>query len=236
MKTMFTFTEYMTRAATAMANGSFPSKAAQKDVLDDVSRAFENLVDTRNRDGLDAAGYSFWDLPDYPHQLKAKHEPIFKAADIDWDVAQKLVEMRNDIKAMPVVKPAPKPVAKPTGNQATHQGTCQICGRVHKVSNKSGKIATHGYTVEYGYFDGECGGGHKLPFEVSCDYLKKHIDDTVGHIHTLDPEGFYEYTDRYGRDRKVSNKSIIAQLEASLVVQRKRLADWTPKELMEVGA
>lgn len=233
---MKTITEYMTRAATAMANGSFPSKAAQKDALDDVSRAFDKLVKTKNYDGLDAAGYSFWDLPSYPHQLKAKHEPILKAADIDWDVAQKLVGMRNDIKAMPVVKPAPKPVAKPTGNQATHQGTCQICGCVHKVSNKSGKIATHGYTVEFGYFDGECGGGYELPFEVSCDYLKKHIDEMVALIPTIDPEGFREYKDRYGRDRKVSNTQIIKSLQESVVYQRERLAGWTPKELIEVGA
>ena len=233
---MKTIAEYMTRAAVALADGTFPSKAAQKDALDDVSRAFDKLVDTKNRDGLDAAGYSFWDLPSYPHQLKAKHEPIFKAADIDWDVAQKLVEMRNDIKAMPIVKPAPKPVAKPTGNQATHQGTCQICGCVHKVSNKSGKIATHGYTVEYGYFNGECGGRHQLPFEVSCDHLKKHIDDMVALIPTIDPEGFREYKDRYGRDRKVSNKQIIESLQQSVVYQRERLAGWTPKELIEVGA
>jgi len=233
---MKTIAEYMTRAAVAMADGCFPSKAAQKNATDDVSRAFDQIKHAKNRDSLDAAGYTVWDLPMSLHQVRAKHEPVFKAAGIDWTVVAKLVEMRTDIKAMSVVKPAPKPVAKPTGNQATHQGTCQICGCVHKVSNKSGKIATHGYTVEYGYFNGECGGGHQLPFEVSCDHLKKHIDDMVAAIHSIDPEGFREYKDRWGRDRKVSNKQIIESLQQSVVYQRQRLAGWTPKELIEVGA
>ena len=233
---MKTIAEYMTRAATASVDGTFPSKVAQKDACDDLSRAFDALNKTKDRDAFEAAGYNWTSLCLFLHQVKAKHEPIFKAAGIDWDLVQKLVEMRNDIRAMPVVKPAPKPVAKPTGNQATHQGTCQVCGCIHKVSNTSGKIATHGYTVEHGYFNGECGGGYELPFEVSCDYLKKHIDNIVTAIHATDPEGFREYKDRYGRDRKVSNKVIIESLQGQLVAQRERLAGWTPKELIEVGA
>jgi len=233
---MKTIAEYMTRAATASVDGTFPSKVAQKDACDDLSRAFDALNKTKDRDAFEAAGYNWTSLCLFLHQVKAKHEPIFKAAGIDWDLVQKLVEMRNDIRAMPVVKPAPKPVAKPTGNQATHQGTCQVCGCVHKVSNTSGKIATHGYTVDHGFFNGECSGRHQLPFEVSCDFLKKHIESMVALIPTIDPEGFREYKDRYGRDRKVSNTQIIKSLQESVVYQTERLAGWTPKELIEVGA
>lgn len=235
---MKTIAEYMTRAAVAVydTDGTFPSKAAQKDALYNLSNAFDLLNNVKNKDALEAAGYNWTHLCLFLHQVKAKHEPIFTAAGIDWTVVAKLIEMRNDIRAMPVVKPAPKPVAKPTGNQATHQGTCQVCGCVHKVSNTSGKIATHGYTVDHGYFNGECGGGYELPFEVSCDYLTKHINDMVALIPTIDPNGFREYKDRYGRDRKVSNKAVIKSLQESVVYQTERLAGWTPKELIEVGA
>lgn len=41
----------------------------------------------------------------------------------------------------------------------THRGTCQACGRVHAVDNVSGLVAKHGYTVDYGYFNGVCTGG-----------------------------------------------------------------------------
>lgn len=51
--------------------------------------------------------------------------------------------------------------------QATHNGTCQCCGRVQAYS-KSG-VAKHGYTTEWGYFNGVCGGSDHEPLELATD-------------------------------------------------------------------
>lgn len=49
---------------------------------------------------------------------------------------------------------------------STHTGICQACGRRQAVHVNSGLIAKHGYTTEYGYFNGTCGGSDKLPLEL----------------------------------------------------------------------
>jgi len=49
--------------------------------------------------------------------------------------------------------------------KATHNGTCQICGNEQAVNAKTGKIAKHGYTVEWGYFEGVCPGSNELPLQ-----------------------------------------------------------------------
>jgi hypothetical protein len=50
-----------------------------------------------------------------------------------------------------------------SSNKATHRGTCQACGRVQAVWQ--GSIAKHGYTVDWGHFNGVCQGAHALPME-----------------------------------------------------------------------
>ena len=47
----------------------------------------------------------------------------------------------------------------------THRGHCQVCGAQQAVDNKTGMLAKHGYTVESGWFTGECPGSHELPLE-----------------------------------------------------------------------
>lgn len=49
---------------------------------------------------------------------------------------------------------------------ATHSGTCQVCGRNHKVNNVTGKLAKHGYVVAGGMFHGQCPASEALPLEV----------------------------------------------------------------------
>lgn len=51
-------------------------------------------------------------------------------------------------------------------NASTHTGTCQACGRRQAVHVNTGLIAKHGYTTEYGFFNGTCGGSDKLPLEL----------------------------------------------------------------------
>lgn len=50
-------------------------------------------------------------------------------------------------------------------NKATHNGTCQVCGRLH--ARRPNGLAQHGYTVDYGYFQGVCHGSANPPIEES---------------------------------------------------------------------
>ena len=51
-------------------------------------------------------------------------------------------------------------------NASTHTGICQACGRRQAVHINTGMIAKHGYTTEYGFFNGTCGGSDNLPLEL----------------------------------------------------------------------
>jgi hypothetical protein len=57
--------------------------------------------------------------------------------------------------------------------KSTHQGTCQVCGRLQMLPN--GVLSKHGYDVRFGFFNGICWGtGHK-PFEQAYDCVEKAI-------------------------------------------------------------
>jgi hypothetical protein len=48
----------------------------------------------------------------------------------------------------------------------THRGTCQSCGSVQAVDNKTGMLAKHGYTIPFGTFQLICkGSDHHKPAE-----------------------------------------------------------------------
>jgi len=51
---------------------------------------------------------------------------------------------------------------------------CQICGRDIKAGK--GKIAKHGYKIDYGQFTKSCDGAGYAPFEVSCERLEAYIE------------------------------------------------------------
>ena len=59
------------------------------------------------------------------------------------------------------------------GKQATHKGECQICGRTQKLPG--GRMAKHGYTVSWGFFNGTCQGSAALPFEQDCSLVAEAI-------------------------------------------------------------
>lgn len=48
---------------------------------------------------------------------------------------------------------------------ATHKGECQVCGSTQMLPN--GVLSNHGYTVQFGFFEGVCNGSKALPFEQS---------------------------------------------------------------------
>lgn len=66
--------------------------------------------------------------------------------------------------------------------KATHNGTCQVCGRLQAVSRW--RIAKHGYTVKDGWFQGTCSGSRELPLEEDTTVL----DATVGLLERRGPE------------------------------------------------
>ena len=58
----------------------------------------------------------------------------------------------------------------------THTGTCQLCGREHAINVKTGAIAKHGYTVDYGFFSGTCRGAGCQPLQISREWLDTNIE------------------------------------------------------------
>jgi len=59
--------------------------------------------------------------------------------------------------------------------KATHNGTCQACGRKQALR---GTMAKHGYTVDYGYFSGTCSGSDRQPLELAT----AHNEDVVAGV------------------------------------------------------
>jgi len=64
--------------------------------------------------------------------------------------------------------------------KATHKGTCQICGNKQKLP--SNRLSNHGYTIDWGFFNGTCAGAHGLPFEESTDLIEGVIESIKGQI------------------------------------------------------
>lgn len=58
-------------------------------------------------------------------------------------------------------------------NKATHSGTCQIYGRFQKLPG--GVLSLHGYTTQWGFFNGICPGSTYKPFEQSTDRIEMAI-------------------------------------------------------------
>lgn len=61
-----------------------------------------------------------------------------------------------------------------SNNKSTHRGTCQACGRVQCVTLHTDKLAKHGYTVDWGHFNGVCAGADVQPLELN-KTLTEHI-------------------------------------------------------------
>lgn len=99
---------------------------------------------------------------------------------------------------------------------STHTGICQACGRRQAVHVKTGLIAKHGYTTEYGFFNGTCGGSDALPLELDTEvnvatvealiaFAAKHEAKAEGEIRTV-PVTTYE------RDAQGRRKEVIVQV------------------------
>lgn len=64
--------------------------------------------------------------------------------------------------------------------KATNKGTCQCCGSVQKLPN--GNLSQHGYTVDWGLFQGVCQGAGHLPFEQSKDLVDHFIAEAHQYV------------------------------------------------------
>lgn len=98
-------------------------------------------------------------------------------------------------------------------SKATHNGTCQVCGRVQAV-RPNGLVAKHGYRVaDFGYFMGTCTGSDEMPLEVS----KEIATDTIEHL-----EAFAAQQDRAaaGEITKVYCSTISATISAAYKIKR----------------
>jgi hypothetical protein len=77
-------------------------------------------------------------------------------------------------------KPSTEPSKTPP-RTLDHTGTCAICGRNVKLS-EGGKIVAHGYTIRYGWQQGNCFGVGYDPIEVSPEGLYGALKSLVGVI------------------------------------------------------
>jgi hypothetical protein len=62
-------------------------------------------------------------------------------------------------------------------SKATHTGHCQVCGAEQKLPNSN--LSTHGYTVQWGFFNGICTGTKHLPFEQDISLVQGAIDHAL---------------------------------------------------------
>jgi len=101
-----------------------------------------------------------------------------------------------------------------TTTPSTHTGTCQACGRRQAVHINTGKIAKHGYTTDYGFFNGVCGGSDHLPLELDTavniavvarliKFAAEQDAKADGEIDTVPVEVSTGQRDAYGRRKKV---------------------------------
>jgi hypothetical protein len=80
-----------------------------------------------------------------------------------------------------------------TNRNHTHTGNCQGCGSEHAIDIIKGTVAKHGYTVDWGSFNGVCSGADRLPAQKSVEYTEYMIKvcvETAGRLdaHALDLE------------------------------------------------
>jgi len=233
----FTFEHYETKALEIFLKykkiGSFPTKVSKKECLDNLSRAYDCLLDNKTYPDCDDIDYNIWDIPHNLHQIRDKHKVILPYFGIDADKVMALSYFRQDVQAIDVVKPVKvKQENVFTANQATHLGTCQICGAMQKVSKTDGAIASHGYTLQHGFFEGDCYGSRCYPYETHTDRLSYYI---VALNQLKDETNEYILSGTYP-DHLNENKckNIIASLVYQIINAEKRISNHVVKELTPI--
>jgi hypothetical protein len=253
---------------------SFPTKAAQKQALDSISRQYEAIrrevshaiwqkrpEDTRpeTHRHIHIADEKAWiaehgDLPKsikyfgtsiiFPeteeqkkhndfyyavpnsvHHIREKHRKIwaYAGSEFDFNIVLGLAVARDHIKSLPIYK-APKverTEGKRTERSATHRGCCQLCGKAHKVDVKTGLIAEHGYTVQWGWQNGSCAGSHHLPIEKSKVLVEKVVFDVAKKADEVRAEVGREHNKYWA-------------IKRTLNFLNETIANWKPRELTPI--
>jgi len=237
----FTYDYFRNKVIVAASRDSFPTKQAQKDALDNVSRAYSKLIDEPRKNTLsveESDGKRIWsdkvqviDVPFDLYLVREKHYPIIETIfGADPQEVKDLVELRSAIKAIPVVKPEPRVKAPAGPNSATHLGTCQICGKAHKVSLSDGTLAKHGYNVD-GQFMNECFGSDRLPYEKDKSLILKHMVGIIALIVEMSDDE--EQADNHHEKRMIRAKIDRANL---IVESLSRRADnWKERDLTPIA-
>ena len=196
------------------ADGGFHTKASFKRCIDSLNRGFDCLHQL-----------SIVDSPLlWLHTFKPeKHEESFVKE--DYILAVKLKELRDKFKAMGITpKVKVKKEIKFTDRQATHWGTCQVCGRHHKVDKKYNVIAEHGYSLMYGGQSGSCFGSKHKPLELSCSISESWVKQ-LQNIKANNHKNAFVENDRYGDERKYV-KLWLKEDGYKTPVQRTRTLEW----------
>ena len=212
----------------------FYTKTAKKDALETLSRAYERFV-SENKDYHlgKSKGFDYWDVPSNLHQVKEKHVDIFQAFGINPQIVLLLAMDRNYLKSFDVVKKVTeKKEYIATEKQATHLGTCQICGSVQKVNRSTGKLATHGYTKGYSFHMGECNGSRKDPYEISNTYLTDFGGLLIERRSEIEKNLAVENTLVFNvRELRQEHRDITHYLLPRI---KKRFQNWRPSKLIPI--
>lgn len=126
--------------------------------------------------------------------------------------------------------------------KATYFGICQLCQSTQKLPG--GRIAVHGYTVDYGFFHGICRGSGELPLNESVEFLKSVRDGRaeVAAAFVAAPEPAaptWQEQRSASREQHPHSKWALAQQEQRQRLQFVAFANavikaWTPRPLVPV--
>mgnify|MGYP003663778897 CR=1 FL=1 len=155
-------------AVDSAAKG-FTTKAAKKDALEQLSRAYNQVSNESAAD--------FRDKPYSLCHVRPKHAEAFGSS---WGQVEILVAIRAEINAIEVTKKVAKvdttkvrelgPQAATTAgidfidSNGDRRGYCYCCGRIGFKLNDTGHLSRHGYSRPgWGYDVGGCFGSGRTP-------------------------------------------------------------------------
>tara|TARA_R110002153_G_scaffold66396_1_gene177486 strand:- start:98 stop:919 length:822 start_codon:yes stop_codon:yes gene_type:complete len=169
-------------AVDSAAKG-FTTKAAKKDALEQLNRAFDQV----SREG----NVSYFERPSNLCHVRPKHAEAFGPV---WGQVEILVELRKEINAIEVTKVSKVDNTKVRelgphaataagidflDSSGDRRGYCYCCGRVGFKLNDAGRLSRHGYSRPgWGYDVGGCQGTRKTPeqtLDLAIDFHKHMI-------------------------------------------------------------
>jgi hypothetical protein len=263
-----TYEEYL-KLAQEQAEGGFYTKASYKEATRYLADAF-NLFKMRDLptgefygETIDNFGQSFptkpeligkeimeWQRVDIWNFKPEKH--LSEYGESAQPKVMKLYELWHQYKSMGITaKPKVKKEIKFTDRQATHWGTCQVCGKRHKVDKKYNVIAEHGYTLMYGGQLGGCYGSKHQPLELGCSVAKVWVERLKMDIENFKDRAVTE-EDRLGNPvkvvemwlqddgykkpvkRKVTLEKAISIVNKQIVRGEDIIANWEEKPLIPI--